>query len=569
MRKRISRWTSRAAAVLVVLAGTGDLAVAYERPVHRRLSEVAFLRVMSDPALQARLGISTRQLFGSQLGDPPAAIDWVMEGSHDEDDFPRSLNHFYDPTTNRGLPPLGAPAPIWGLFRGPNDFSLPHARDWLHSALVDPSASERERAWDQFFYSLGHVIHLVQDMAQPEHVRNDTHFHLGDPSEAEQFFTDFSRYERYNLGQIGNLVFDGYPTVRLPSYLDYFDDENGRGLAEFANSQFVSQDTNLDSGQYGSPSEGGSAFDITEDETISVWVRLPGRGMEQQERTVKVLYRRYTYRDSYRPADGDNPRLSAFSFFDFIDRSLNSSRAYTLTESTFDTQANILLPRAVGYSAGLIEHLFRGRLEISLPDAGVYSAIDQQRSDGETARFEELRVKLRNVTPPIQVPGQAPLPEEMTDGTVQAIVTYHPNGCYDDDLGGELDPLGTIPNGCSFSVYRGPSTRATSLEMPVASIPRNTPVEVSFDFSADPIPISARDISVRLVYRGRLGATEPDAIVVETKDLSEPTFVGYVNSTDLYVIDGTFYDTDDIIADPALWGLVHPDRDTAIAIVQP
>jgi len=54
-------------------------------------------------------------------------------------------------------------------------FSFSDANDYLFNAITSPEKSEREQNFDLFFQTLGHLMHLIQDMAQLEHVRNDPH----------------------------------------------------------------------------------------------------------------------------------------------------------------------------------------------------------------------------------------------------------------------------------------------------------------------------------------------------------------------------------------------------------
>ena len=108
-------------------------------------------------------------------------------GARFEDDFPRFLNHFYDPIYNRPLTVLGIAAgersPDWALEDntdfGKQEFSLRHAREYLYKALTLPTKPERDKHFGLTFQTLGQVIHHVQDMAQPQHVRNDAYEKLG------------------------------------------------------------------------------------------------------------------------------------------------------------------------------------------------------------------------------------------------------------------------------------------------------------------------------------------------------------------------------------------------------
>jgi len=110
-------------------------------------------------------------------------LQLLGDGTKFEDNFPRALNHFYDPVNKRPLNfqgvPLGSASPDWAI-DGTGDpdttkFSFKAAREYLLKALTDPSESFRRKQFRLLFESLGHVIHHPQDMAQPQHVRNDAH----------------------------------------------------------------------------------------------------------------------------------------------------------------------------------------------------------------------------------------------------------------------------------------------------------------------------------------------------------------------------------------------------------
>ena len=48
-------------------------------------------------------------------------------------------------------------------------------RKYYLQALIGDTAVERQAYFARTFRGLGHQIHLIQDAAQPDHVRNDTH----------------------------------------------------------------------------------------------------------------------------------------------------------------------------------------------------------------------------------------------------------------------------------------------------------------------------------------------------------------------------------------------------------
>ena len=164
--------------------------------------------------------------------------------------------------------------------RGYENFSWQHARRQYYFWLTEMNPSERDWRAGETFYALGHVIHLVQDLAQPQHTRNDGH---SQPQWYGQLSVgDDSQFEKYCSAKYGNIdevkgllrklptsqipIFKHLPTTNsdgIPPELRAFWDtgqlngneedkrqnpfnklyEDDLGLAEFSNSFFVTSDT--------------------------------------------------------------------------------------------------------------------------------------------------------------------------------------------------------------------------------------------------------------------------------------------------------------------------------------
>jgi hypothetical protein len=73
-----------------------------------------------------------------------------------------------------------------------------------------------------------------------------------------------------------------------------------------------------------------------------------------------------------------------------------------------------------------------------------------------------------------------------------------------------------------------------------------TPLTFTFQ---SPIPINAASLTLQVVYRGSLGS-ESDAVVVQTVDVSEPTYYFYMNASDYIKIGASVYTRDRINNDP-------------------
>ena len=157
----------------------------------------------------------------------------------------RVLNHFFDVQRGgRGLTgtlgQLGFPAPDWALGAqgrgsGPKDnqFSVPDAREYQYQSLTTSSPTERDQFTARFFRTLGHVLHLVEDMAQPQHTRNDPH--AGCMSALDPIVGGHSWYEHYVENRTlrrpfervipPEIVFGGYDAAPDPALSRFFTDQ--------------------------------------------------------------------------------------------------------------------------------------------------------------------------------------------------------------------------------------------------------------------------------------------------------------------------------------------------------
>ena len=190
----------------------------------------------------------------------------MKNGSTDEDDEIRSMRHFYDPVYNRGIEIAGSKwqsSKDWAqdtlAQAGSTNLWTTGIMDRLSAGTVSGFFSaEGDHSWDRAIYEyvwgdkaramhdLGHVLHLIEDAAVPDHTRNDPHpplFHFGSP------------YEGWT-GQFGPEEMDGlakslYDSSRKPvaksDLQGYFD-----SMATYSNNNFFSKDT-ISNNVYNSP----------------------------------------------------------------------------------------------------------------------------------------------------------------------------------------------------------------------------------------------------------------------------------------------------------------------------
>ncbi len=370
--------------------------------VHDTASKKAWDKVIAGRNFLQDLGLAESDL----LYEGKRAKDWVARGSRNEDEpIIRSVNHFYDPVQKIGLnDPCGFPnlanipifpSPSWGLGYVPllNAWDIKKARGYEYIALTGKELSGssvsdaqddtgRKKYFAHMFRAVGQVMHLVEDCAVPEHVRNDAH----------AFPWDRSLYEAYATTNKGSLNYSGYPLVKFPAFDCYFDTSSGTcgfvadgmGLAEFTNRNFVSQSTNFDdrglcrlaAGIYSQPQP---EFSRDEEETVS----LPGGGAKN----VWVHYVGNTVRDFLTGEAIENPYLSAYSWWNFETEKLGKL-SYSLSKKCFKAAAEFVVPRAVGYSAGLLDYFFRGKLEMAPSEDGEGYVIENKTEEDMDGTFE-------------------------------------------------------------------------------------------------------------------------------------------------------------------------------------
>ncbi len=178
--------------LIILLFIRMEIATAYEVPTHEALSEQAAkkstLNPQVDPSVVLNLGLQatslddTNQKFPNYKDDERTIRQLTQDGSAFEDNGFRALNHFYNPLTGRAISSFGSPSPDWALedhgeIGGQND-SFFNARKFLLGALIKENEPVRKTLFGRTFQALGQVIHHLQDMAQPQHVRHDQHLNF-------------------------------------------------------------------------------------------------------------------------------------------------------------------------------------------------------------------------------------------------------------------------------------------------------------------------------------------------------------------------------------------------------
>ncbi|MEO8101534.1 MAG: hypothetical protein ABI790_03355 [Betaproteobacteria bacterium] len=250
---------------------------------------------------------------GTPEGDEPGGV------------FERVYGHFFDPVNDKGLTigpfTFGPRAPDWATLKGTkigareNYYNWPSAREAMWRALtlkrilangtfeqitpigglINRAADEAERKayWATMFRSIGDVVHLMQDQAQPQHTRNDAHSGYGCVTAIDSCAGGHASFvENYlkarTLRQIRFTLDEGflslnpglpvivadpqqldyccYPKPMFANAEDFFStttgtaNTTGAGLANYSNRGFYSFGTNVSNSVFPSPPQYGAGL---------------------------------------------------------------------------------------------------------------------------------------------------------------------------------------------------------------------------------------------------------------------------------------------------------------------
>lgn len=380
--------------IALLVCGTlvGFQARPYEVDTHREMTRQAFVRSSVGSFLD-RLGLNFGSVFPFDRPnqalppvDPVSVVDLVTGGAAEEDSIIglRSLKHFFDPEHDRGLTfagnNVGAKSPDWALedaeggTKAFQEYSFRDAREAFFAGLTHESREERDVELGQMFRALGQVVHHLQDMAQPQHVRNDAHcgpyclfiypssyfesWALDQPTKVVSTRLPFPD-STYPLQNAGATVFSSARSMWLNA---------GKGIAEFTNQNFVSAGTNFDKlldprvpagEKYPKPAFNPSAATV---QVTSVCEGCPP-GVKG-----KIVFYPITVEDKVTGASTQVLEGSTESIFDERLRFRGMTPAFSLNSFNHSASFDILAPRAIAYSTGMLNYFFRGDIAME-PDA--------------------------------------------------------------------------------------------------------------------------------------------------------------------------------------------------------
>lgn len=370
-----------------------------EKQTHSTINELiatnTIIKFSLDEYLNQQLGfgIGSRQAF--TVDDQTKRVDqWMSEGGKAEDEPEdlwgtisnngRSNNHFHNPLRpwdNAGLDDTifkvfrytGQSSLLWA--QNPNQnvggrWSWQDAKRYFYEGLTATDKASRDRGLAYTFKALGHLMHLVQDTSVPAHVRNSIHIRYNYEKWVEDIrshevdkFREFIRnpisFDKTILNASPNPQLAPIPIASIFDTDRYQPDNpkpqvtvsNAIGLTEYVNANFFSE---------------GTIFSKSIPFPAKSSVEISNYSIQDPRDEAKTVTRQYFKKIK----DGDTGyRLATVGFLrDYITKYFQDYTGLerkALDGGVYDDYAARLLPRAVGYSAGLLDYFFRGRLDVT------------------------------------------------------------------------------------------------------------------------------------------------------------------------------------------------------------
>ena len=353
---------------------------------------------------------------------------WLREGAEFEDQSgkysvgyldgkARAFNHFHNPLkqapwSDAGLddwiilPPFhvtGKSSLRWaqdGAYQEnfyEKDWSWNKTREHFYTALtgknfagseIAPDEATKKEYFARTFRGLGHQMHLIQDATQPDHVRNDAHPEdslLGTrPVLGGFYFETWAKKRFRNLSELKafapnpafpnvpfNVSYDG-----LAPITQFIDAEqyNGispstnltQGIAEYANANFFSDDTIFAAEIYSPGHEHYFPYPKKSSTDLQAYIN----GTKPPETVTARDGTTDTGIWISKVADGESisyfvrPSFMTSIIYNIFGEGSLYYRTFYRDNICHSYYAEKLLPRAVGYSAGLLNYFFRGKIDL-------------------------------------------------------------------------------------------------------------------------------------------------------------------------------------------------------------
>ncbi|RJQ22795.1 MAG: hypothetical protein C4560_01760 [Nitrospiraceae bacterium] len=367
--------------LLLILCQFPIFAVALETDTHKKINEYITANTLNgfslDAYLKNQLNFSNGIEEEFTSNKTKKVWEWVQFGGEYEDipywwmPYLRSVNHFHNPLTGQGFSGIwgteflaGESSIQWsqepiGTQSPGGHYSWFDVREYFYNALTSTNKTDREKNFTDTFRGLGQLMHLVEDLSVPEHTRDDGHYIFYNyekwVKETIKTIADISQFTPiyFDSSAIGNPnplapvpvanLFDTKqyngtnPIITTYYSQNYF--QRTIGLSEYTNANFLSPDTML-----------------TADFPYPNWSSI-----YEYEEIIDNTGEKRTYLGKFKDGENINHLAAGRLFYKYLPSPLRHL-GLKLDKRVYSDYAQKLIPRAVGYSAGLLDYFFRGKM---------------------------------------------------------------------------------------------------------------------------------------------------------------------------------------------------------------
>ncbi len=447
--------------LIAVVIDYASLVLAYETPTHSDMTAYAVVRsvLVSDPMFLFELGLEDNDIQSIEFPSVvPANEEYPMPektiflknasilriikaGAVLEDASTNSLHHFYDAINGgRGLTlenelfsiKVGLPSPVWMLEEENHSsnlmmlfqkFSYTDSLEYFYKGLTSARSHDRNTNLGLMFRGIGHLVHHIQDMAQPQHVRNDQHCDK-DAAPACIFIHNPSYFEKYTDRHRKAIIpyISTYAPPIFPHLREYWINLSGTGLAEFTQSNFISQGTNFKtagSGIFSANNKYNLPVPVQNNSPsvveLAALLQEAGLDVDQSRKIMAdidcergskcdVGFISSVVHDAGSAGSSVNHRASTISLLtdEIRQRRIQAGLVTTYNSLNFHAAYPYLIHRAIAYSTGMIDHFFRGRLSVDFiatkPDGHKIIKITNRSSSGVNLSAGQIEIYYDSVS---------------------------------------------------------------------------------------------------------------------------------------------------------------------------
>ena len=399
---------------------------AHDENIHRFITKSAFysssgLNTFLSDNLYPNPHLITAQPHGYSSSENLPPEKWLEWGAYYEDmedriiggafDSPRAQDHFYTVTfqppripgqvigltdsSEHFLSPWGTNSFAWAAIKGvrpvvdvkPNDQTWSDARSYEFAALTNTTQSLREENLALMLDSLGHVLHLNQDLTSPDHVRNDNHYNI-----PHRFIENYGQQnylknpQWFVLPQNATIGWANWQSKGFTNLLNFWDTgkyaggssdalvqeaagNTKLGLAEWSNGNFLGEDA-LYNEIIGSDVIHSFPFPSLYSGTTFPSIRSHlAAGTE----TSFLKDGKPINRIAISKTTSDGIPITHHSVLNYLGASFPRKAApiakvaITINDpSVLQDYHDQLIPKAVEYSTGILDYFFRGTMDVSV-----------------------------------------------------------------------------------------------------------------------------------------------------------------------------------------------------------